>query len=221
MNMIRNTALALVALGITAQATFAATIDLSVDVSAQAKNEMVRAVVYAEESGQLVQASASVNAKVTKALSLAKKLNNVRVQTGAVRSFPVYGKDNRIDGWRIRSDVIIEGTNLTGISDLIGELQASMMVASIDYTPTKLERQSVERTLTTEAISAFKEKAGLVASALGKQYKIKTMSIQNIGTPTPPRPFLMRAAAAGTNSVPMEAGDTSLTVQINGQIEVD
>ena len=60
-----------------------------------------------------------------------------------------------------------------------------------------------------------------IAGALGGSYRIKSMNVMSGGIAPPPRPVMaMRAMAVDAAPMPLEAGNSTLTVQISGQIEV-
>jgi len=89
--------------------------------------------------------------------------------------------------------------------------------------PSPETRRQVEDEAMREAIRAFQNRAAVVGEQLGKGWKIKQMHInQGGGSPLP----IMRGArsamlAAEAAPAPIEAGESTITTQISGQIELD
>jgi hypothetical protein len=85
------------------------TIDLSAEASRPAANDLARATVFAEVSGTTPSELANrVNSLISDGLKTAKTYSNVKTQSGATHSYPIYGKGNKIEGWRMRSELTLE-----------------------------------------------------------------------------------------------------------------
>ena len=83
--------------------------------------------------------------------------------------------------------------------------------------------QSALATPVRDAIHAFRNRAAVVAEQLGKGWKIKQMNInQGGGGPVPimrgTRATMLAAEAA---PAPIEAGESTITTNVTGQIELD
>lgn len=211
-------AAALLALGTAAGAT---TIDLSAEASQAVANDQVVAIVYSEETGPAQEVARRVNERVSQALSLARRYPAVRAQTSATHTYPIYGKTRRVDAWRMRSDIKLESSDAGAIAELLGKLQQEMAVESVNAQPAETTRQNAEKALTVAAIAAFRAKAELVANALGSPYSIRQMTLGNSDGFAPVRPMMaVRAMAAEAAPMPMESGDSRLSVRVSGQIEL-
>jgi len=73
---------------------------------------------------------------------------------------------------------------------------------------------------TPAAIADFRERAARVAAALGKGWKIKHLSLN--APPRQPVPTRLRAAPMMAEAAPMpiDAGESEVSVSISGQIEL-
>lgn len=199
------------------------TIDLAAEASRPAANDLTRATVFAEATGATPsELSRRVNGLIAEGLKTAKAYSSVKTQSGASHSYPVYGKGNRIEGWRMRSELTLETADTTALSDLLGKLQASLGVASLSMLPAPETRKKAENEAMVDALAAFKARARVIADALGKPYRIKHLSISSNGAPRP-LPFMRAAAMASADAaapMPVEAGDTLVTANVSGQIEL-
>ena len=199
-------------------------IDLSADASRPAANDQVRAVVYSEANGlNPAEVSRRVNQEIAEALKVIKAKSGVTVKSGQQATYPVYGKEQKIEGWRMRSELILESKDLGAVSDLLGKLQQmKLAVGNVSQMPSAETRRQVEDETTRDAIRAFQSRAAVVADQLGKKWQIKQLNIQQAGQYPQP---MMRAARgvammAEAAPAPLEAGESQLTTSIHGQIEL-
>ena len=199
-------------------------IDLSADASRPAANDQVRAVVYSEANGlNPAEVSRRVNQEIAEALKVIKAKSGVTVKSGQQATYPVYGKEQKIEGWRMRSELILESKDLGAVSDLLGKLQQmKLAVSNVSQMPSAETRRQVEDETTRDAIRAFQSRAAVVADQLGKKWQIKQMNIQQGGQY--PQPMLRAARGvammAEAAPAPLEAGESQLTTSIHGQIEL-
>ena len=203
----------------------AATVELSAEASRPVANDLAFASVFTEDTQPAAaDASARVNERIAKAIALAKGKSGVKVQSGGVQSMPVYGKTRRIEGWRIRAGLRLESSDPLALSELVGRLQQlDLLPENLALMPAKASRDATEKQLVVEAIETFKARAQIVADTLGKPYRIKSLNIQTQGSSPIPRPMVMMSARSGMadgGALPIEAGETPITVQVFGQIEI-
>ncbi|MBS1132108.1 MAG: hypothetical protein H6R16_3110 [Proteobacteria bacterium] len=207
-----------------ASAQAGALVDLSAEASRLAANDMVRASVFSEVSGNNpAELARRVNADIAEALKLIRAKAGVTVKSGNQSTYPVYGPAQKIDGWRMRSELLIESKDLGAVSELLGKLQQMRLaVGTVNQLPSPETRRQVEDETTREAIRAFQSRAAVVGEQLGKTWRIKQLNIQQGGgMPVP----MMRASrgvmlAADAAPAPLEAGESLLTTNISGQIEL-
>lgn len=206
----------------TAQA--GALVDLSAQASRPAANDMVRASVFSEASGKNpAELAQRVNADIAEALKLIRSKPGISVKSGQQSTYPVYGQAQKIDGWRMRSELVLESKDQGGVSELLGKLQQMRLaVGEVSLLPSPETRRKVEDEATREAIVAFQSRAAVIAEQLGKTWKIKQLNVQQGGgMPIP----MMRAArgvmmAAEAAPAPLEAGESLVTTNVSGQIEL-
>ena len=202
----------------------ATTIDLTAEASRPAANDMVRATIFAEASGSNpAELARRVNQEIAEGLKVIKAKPGVSVKSGRQSTFPVYGQNQKIESWRIHSELILESRDAAAVSELLGELQQMRLaVSGVSQLPTPETRQKVENEATREAIAAFRQRAAVVAEVLGKPYKIRHLSIQQSGQ-MPPMPVMRASRAMAADAappMPLEAGETLVTTTVSGKVEV-
>ena len=73
-----------------------------------------------------------------------------------------------------------------------------------------------------DAIGAFKARAGVIAEAMGKTYRITQLSVNTSGRIAQPMVRgALRAMAADAVPMPVEAGESQVTATVSGQIELE
>ena len=199
------------------------TVDLTADASRPAANDMVRATIFSEASGSNpAELARRINKEIAEALKTIKAKAGVTVKSGRQSTFPVYGQNQKIDSWRLHSELILESRDVAAVSELLGQLQQMRLaVGNVSQLPAPETRKKVEDEATREAIGAFRQRAAVVAEVIGKPYTIRHLSIQQSGQ-MPPMPMLRasRAMAADAAPMPLEAGESLVTTTVSGQIEL-
>lgn len=195
-------------------------IELSASASRQAPNDLARASAYAEATGANPEEVARrVNETIRAGIATAKRHAAVKVRSGSTHTYPIYAKGGaKVEGWRMRSELLLESQDMQALSDVLGKLQSSMGVSQLSLLPAPETRRQVEDQATVEAIAAFRAKAKLVADAFGKSYRIRQMSVGD--TARPPMPVMRGMVAEAASAAPIEAGESAVTVTVTGRIEL-
>ncbi|MBN8440144.1 MAG: SIMPL domain-containing protein [Thauera sp.] len=225
-----------VALGLCALVTFSTeaasqdasslrTVEFSADASRAAPNDLVVAGLYVERSGADPAALArEVNRALAAALDTARAQAGVKTQSAGTSTWPIYGKEGRgrIEGWRMRSELRLEGRDVGVMSDLIGRLQSSLALSHVTMQPAPDTRRRAADEATVDAIRAFEQRAALVAGALGKRFRLHQISIAESGSPAPIYPRMRAAPAmmAEAAPAPLEGGESQIGVTVSGRIEL-
>lgn len=197
-------------------------VDLQAEAQRDIQNDMMTAGLYVEQSGENpARVSNSVNKIVNEALRVAGDVKNVKARTEGYQTYPVYGKNKLLEAWRVRSEIRIESKDFNALSNLIGKLQSTMQLSYLGFTVSPEARRQAENELIAEAISNFRERAGIVKQSLkGQGYKIRRMNVNTSGFH--PRPLSARGIATQEVAAPnVEGGTSQVTVNVNGTIEVE
>lgn len=200
-----------------------AIIELAAEASRPAANDMVRATIYSEASGSNpADLARRVNQEITEALKVIRDKPAVSVKSGQQSTYPIYGKEQKIESWRMRSELILESKELATMSELIGKLQQMRLaLGAVSQMPSPETRRQIEDETTRDAIRAFQSRAAVAAEQLGKTWRIKQLNIQQGGgMPLPMMRASRGAMLADAAPAPLEAGESNVTTTINGQIEL-
>lgn len=198
-------------------------IDFRVDVQRSVANDLGRATAYSEISGSdAAEVARKVKAAIADGLATAKAQAGVTVKSGNTHTYPVYSKGGRsIESWRMRSEITLESRDAAALSTAVGKLQGALAVSNINFSPAAETRRKAEEEVTLEAIDAFRSKAERIATSMKKPYRIRQMSVNSSHSQQPypvARSAMLMAAEAAP--MPVEAGESNITVNVSGQIEL-
>lgn len=201
-------------------------VNLDADAIKTIQNDLGFASLYVELSdADPARLAERVNSTLSGALKQAKAVNGVRVETGGQQSYPIYNNKNRLDGWRARAELRLESRDFAALSTLVGRLQATMQLDSLNFSVSPQAKRTASDELIAEALAAFKGRSELVAKSLGaKSYKVVSINISQGGGRPVPVFKAMRAevaAAPAMMDAPLEAGQSQMQVTVSGTIQVE
>lgn len=196
-------------------------LSFSVEASQSVANDLAHATVFAEATdAQSAEVARKVNAAMARAIAVAKTYPDIKTKTGSTWTSPIYGKNGHtIESWHMRSEIQLESLKLAALGELVGKLQGDLAVSQITLQPAPETRRKAEDTATLEALNAFQAKAQMIAANFKKFYRIINMNISggNRGIVYPMARGAMLKEAA---SMPIEGGDSVVTVSVSGEIEL-
>jgi len=197
-------------------------ISLNAQAEREFANDQLTATLAAEAEGaDPAPLSDSVNRSMQRALATAHGYKTVKSQSAGYQTIPVVDK-NRVARWRVRQELRIESADFAAASELIGKLQANLVVTSLNLSVSAETRRKAENSLIAEAIAAFDERARVVRDAMkAKGYRVKDLNISAGGAA--PRPMLMKARALSSESMAqpaLEPGSTHIVISVSGSIQL-
>ncbi|HVN38771.1 MAG TPA: SIMPL domain-containing protein [Myxococcota bacterium] len=196
-----------------------------VESTREVENDWITAIVgvTAEDANPAVLAD-RVNKDTAWALEQAKSESKVKAKSGGYSTYPINEK-GRIVRWQASQQLLLEGSDAAAMTALLGKLQARVQLQSFEFSVSDVTRRKVQEELVTEALTAFRARAALVAKGLGASgYTLDDVSVET-GSPGYPVP-MMRAEMAMAKSEPgappaVEAGTSRVAVTVQGSIVLD
>jgi len=206
-------------------------VSISAEASADVENDTLVAELYIEHQAKTAaEAAEDVNAAIDWGVKQAQAVEGVKVRTLEYNTSPVYSKARKagevytpqIMEWRVSQAMRVESTDADALSELITGLQQRLAIRQIGYEVSKALREATESVLIDEAIQAFQQRSRQVAKGFGHDgYRLVKVNI-NSGSFRPPVPYArsMAMEAAGAAPVAIEAGTSTLKINVNGTIEL-
>jgi predicted secreted protein len=201
-------------------------VSFRVESAREVPNDWLAATLGVDEEGSDAAAlAARVNRRMAEALALAKQAAELEVSSGAYQTQPVYDR-GKIVRWRASQDLVVEGASVDAITELAGRLQAQgLLLRGVSFSVAPETRKRVEDELIGEALTAFRERAGLIARGLGRRgWNLMSLAIGEPGMPIPylqqGRTMAMEAADAAVPPA-LESGKSTLRISIDATVEVE
>ena len=198
-------------------------VGLNAQAEREIPNDLLTATLAAEAEGaDPAQLADGVNRATQRALAGALAYKTVKTQSAGYQTIPVYDK-NRVVRWRVRQELRLESADFAAATDLIGKLQANLVVAGLTLSVSGEARRKAENALIAEALAAFEERARVVRDAMkAKGYRVRDLQISPGGAA--PRPMLaMAARAMSSESLAqpvVEPGSTRILITVSGTIQL-
>ncbi len=201
-------------------------VSFRIEATREVPNDWIAATLgVEEESADAASLAARVNQRMATALALAKGDQRLTVSSGAYQTHPVYDK-TRIARWRASQDLVLETGEVAALTEMAGKLQAQgLLLRGVAFSVAPETKKRIEDELIIEALSLFRERAGLIARGIGRRgWNLISLTLGDSGMPMPPygtRAVAMESASFSAAPPAFESGRSTLRVEVNGTVEID
>ncbi|MBN8748914.1 Uncharacterised protein [Xylophilus ampelinus] len=145
------------------------------------------------------------------------------VRTGNFSLSPRYTRDGKINGWQGSAELVLEGRDFPRITRAAGRI-STLNVGNVGFALSREQRLKSEGEAQTQAIESFKRKAAELAKDFGfGSYTLREVSVNaNEGGPIRPRMIAAEAKSfsAADAPIPVEAGKTTVVVNVSGSVQL-
>ncbi|BAN22397.1 SIMPL domain-containing protein [Caballeronia insecticola] len=201
-------------------------LSLSAQASAQVAQDVVDITLfYEQEAADPSSLTNTLNQRAEAALREAKGVEGVTARSGSFTVYPSTDRDGKISAWRGRTEVVLESHDFAAASKLAGKMSSSMQVGSVAFSLSPEAQRAAEAKLVTQAIESFRKQAQTAAQAFGYgNFTIREVNVGRSGIQ--PRPVMMMQARAMSADakmaapIAMEAGTTTVTVDVSGSVQM-
>jgi predicted secreted protein len=203
-------------------------VSLSAEARREIDNDLMTATLFIEQDDKdPARLADQINRKINEALALGKEFKTVKLRSSGRNTYPLYTAKNRADGWRSRADLSLESRDFAAASKLIGQLQSQLQLSGVGFSVSSEARDKAQNELITEAISAFRVRADIIAQGFGmKSWRvIQTQIGANDMNPMPMYKGAMVASRMDAMQVEvatpdMSGGSSSVSVTVSGTVEM-
>jgi predicted secreted protein len=197
------------------------TVSLSAQAQVEVDNDRIQATLFAEREGtDPAKLADAVNQDIAWALARLEPVAAIQTTTPAYQTSPLY-QQGRITGWRVRQTLRLESSDMTAMSEMLGELQARLGLQAVDFLLSPERRQAVEEDLIKQALANFTRRAAMVAGELGRGgYRLVDMQVHSGGAVMPPVRQLAMARAEAVAAPRLEGGSSEVQVTVSGTIQL-
>ena len=145
------------------------------------------------------------------------------VRTGYFNLSPRYSREGKISNWVGSAELIIDGRDFARISATAGRI-TGLTVANVGFQLSREQRLRVEGEAQGLAIERFKAKAAEIARGFGfSGYTLREVSVSASDQGFVPRQAVMAMqakAAMADAPVPVEAGKSTVLVNVSGSVQL-
>lgn len=202
-------------------------LQLSASATTEVPQDLLAITVSVQrEGGDASAVQSQLKQVLDAALAEARKAarpGQLDVRTGSFGVYPRYAPKGGVNGWQGRADLVLEGRDMPAISQLAGRL-SGMAVSNVSYGLARETREKVEGDVAAQAIGRFKARAESYARQFGfGSYSIREVNVGQADAAFQqgmPRVRAMSASMATDEAVPVEAGKASVTVTVNGSVQM-
>lgn len=193
-----------------------------------APDEAVVMLSASQQGPDVAAATREVLHKVNDALSLISGVPGIVAETAGFQTIRDYHFVNGAQvpvGWTVRDAITLTSGHFKALGDLTGRLARTLHVEATSTRVSSGLHERVERSLTAEAIAAFRAKAARVTSEFGLQrYALRAIDIGPLqgdrSMPRPPYPMIASQRAMATAPLPIAPGESPLSVTVSGSIRM-
>ena len=197
-----------------------ATLEVAKDLLSITFNTTREGLDAASVQSQLKQALDAALAEARKAA----RPGQLDVQTGNFSLSPRYTNKGVVNGWQGSAELLVEGRDMAAIGQLTGRI-TTLTISRVGYSLSRELRERSEGEVAAQAIARYRAKAADYAKQFGyADYTIREVSVSSVEQQGPnPRVMMMSRAAAAPmadEALPVEAGKGSVTVSVNGTVQM-
>lgn len=202
-------------------------VGLSASASVEVTKDLMSVTLSTTREGPDAAAvQAGLKQALDAALAEAKKAakpGQIEVQTGNFSLYPRYSNKGGITGWQGTAELVVEGRDIPGIAKLTGSI-TTMTIARVSSGLSREQRQKVESDVSAQAIASYRAKAADYARLFGfSGYTLREVSINSNEPVMYEKAPMMRAtamASPASDSLPVELGKGTVTVSVNGTVQL-
>lgn len=200
---------------------------LSASASVEVQQDLLSIAMNTTASGQDANAvQTQLKQALDAALAIARPAvlpGQLDLRTGNFSLYPRYDKNGKINGWQGSTELVLDGRDFTRITSTAGKIQ-SLTMGNVSFALSREQRTKVEAEAQTIAIDRFKAKALEVSKNFGfTGYTLREVSISANDQSFSPRPravAMMAKSADAESAVPVEAGKSTVLVNVNGAVQM-
>ena len=176
-----------------------------------------------EASGVQTQLKQALDAALAEARKVVRP-GELEVSGGNFSLHTRYTPKGGTNGWTGSTELLVQGRDMTAIAQLTGRIQ-TLSIARLNYSLSRAAQERVESDVTAQAVARFRTKADQTARLFGfTGYLLREVQLGGNEPSGGYVPMAMKVRSAGApmadEALPVEAGKASVTVSVNGSIQL-
>lgn len=204
-------------------------IAFNVEAERQIQRDLMQVnLFYQSEGKNLSGLNKTVNARLNKAIDIAKQYPAVAIQGNTRNTMVQYDSKGKQSGWLVRVELMLESKDSQALSDVINALDDTLAIENISASVSDEKLTHVENELTQAVLEKFKNKALLIQNTLQmKNYRVMDLNISAANEHNyapvyyePTAKSALTLSEPASNAVPLENGKETVRMRVKGRIEL-
>lgn len=204
-------------------------IAFNVEAERQIERDLMQVnLFYQSEGKNLSELNKTVNARLNKAIGIAKQYPAVAIQGNTRNTMVQYDGKGKQSGWLARVELMLESKDSQALSDVINALDDTLAIENISASVSDEKLTHVENELTQAVLEKFKNKALLIQNTLQmKNYRVMDLNISAANEHNyapvyyePTAKSALTLSESASNAVPLENGKETVRMRVEGRIEL-
>ena len=204
-------------------------IAFNVEAERQIERDLMQVnLFYQSEGKNLSELNKTVNARLNKAIGIAKQYPAVAIQGNTRNTMVQYDGKGKQSGWLARVELMLESKDSQALSDVINALNDTLAIENISASVSDEKLTHVENELTHAVLEKFKNKALLIQNTLQmKNYRVMDLNISAANEHNyapvyyePTAKSALTLSESASNAVPLENGKETVRMRVKGRIEL-
>ena len=204
-------------------------IAFNVEAERQIQRDLMQVNLFYQSEGKNVSGlNKTVNARLNKAIDIAKQYPAVAIQGNARNTMVQYDSKGKQSGWLVRVELTLESKDSQALSDVINALDDTLAIENISASVSDEKLTHVENELTQAVLEKFKNKALLIQNTLQmKNYRVMDLNISAANEHNYARVYYeptaksaLTLSESASNAVPLENGKETVRMRVEGRIEL-
>lgn len=204
-------------------------IAFNVEAERQIERDLMQVnLFYQSEGKNLSELNKTVNARLNKAIGIAKQYPAVAIQGNTRNTMVQYDGKGKQSGWLARVELMLESKDSQALSDVINALNDTLAIENISASVSDEKLTHVENELTQAVLEKFKNKALLIQNTLQmKNYRVMDLNISAANEHNYARVYYeptakseLTLSESASNAVPLENGKETVRMRVEGRIEL-
>lgn len=204
-------------------------IAFNVEAERQIERDLMQVnLFYQSEGKNLSELNKTVNARLNKAIGIAKQYPAVAIQGNTRNTMVQYDGKGKQSGWLARVELMLESKDSQALSDVINALNDTLAIENISASVSDEKLTHVENELTQAVLEKFKNKALLIQNTLQmKNYRVMDLNISAANEHNyapvyyePTAKSALTLSESASNAVPLENGKETVRMRVEGRIEL-
>lgn len=204
-------------------------IAFNVEAERQIERDLMQVnLFYQSEGKNLSELNKTINARLNKAIGIAKQYPAVAIQGNTRNTMVQYDGKGKQSGWLARVELMLESKDSQALSDVINALNDTLAIENISASVSDEKLTHVENELTQAVLEKFKNKALLIQNTLQmKNYRVMDLNISAANEHNyapvyyePTAKSALTLSESASNAVPLENGKETVRMRVKGRIEL-